>query len=82
MSLLSFIKQGMPLNLSLVASVLTTHFLSIVYSDILRKILGEVIESFIVLPNRISVPIGDAKDLEIEKYLLPLVSLSVDISDT
>ena len=59
-----------------------TLFIFRSFSDILRKILGEVIESFVVLPNRISVPIGDAKDLEIEKYLLPLVSFSVDISDT
>lgn len=48
-------------------------------SDIVKKILQEVIESFVVLPNRVTIPIGNAEDLESLKYPLPLGALEIQI---
>jgi len=48
-------------------------------SDMMKRAIGEVIDSFIVLPNRIKVPIGDTKDLESLKFPMPLGVLHIGI---
>ena len=59
---------------NLVADLRLVCLVSLIFSDIIRGVIDDVVASIVVLPNKITVPLTNVDPYEL-KYPLPDVSV-------